>query len=102
MASRTFGQQTAANLDQIREAAGGLAANLKRTNTSLGKSITDLTLKLTETTQQLSAASGTTTTGYRRNHIRSQRHDQQIDNAATDFSKAMNNTAESVAAATHE
>jgi len=99
---KDFGQQTAANLDQIREAAGGLAANLKRTNTSLGKSITDLTLKLTETTQQLSAASGTTTTATVGITFALNAMTNKLTTAATDFSKGMNNTAESVAAATHD
>jgi hypothetical protein len=46
-----FGRQTSANLDLIREATTGLVSTLKRTNTGLGKSITDLTDKIAATTQ---------------------------------------------------
>ena len=51
-----FGRQTSTNLDQIKEATAGLATTLKRTNTGLGKSITDLTEKIAATTLGVAAA----------------------------------------------
>jgi hypothetical protein len=50
---KDFGTQSAANLDQVREATVGLATTLKRTNTGLGKSITELTDTVNGATQGL-------------------------------------------------
>jgi hypothetical protein len=53
---RDFGQQVATNLDQIREGTSGLVTTLKRTNTGLGKSIGDLTTKVSDAVQQFNTA----------------------------------------------
>jgi hypothetical protein len=91
---RDFGQQTAANLDQIREATTGLAATLKRTNTGLGKSVADLTLKVSETTQQVETATGTITTA-------TQGVSTAFNEMTSRLTATMNKTSESLTTATH-
>jgi hypothetical protein len=56
-----FGTQTAANVTRVKEATTGLVATLKRTDTSLGKSITDLTETVHKTSRDLGSATGSVT-----------------------------------------
>ena len=53
---KDFGQEVARNMDLVREASVGVVTTLKRTNTGLGKSITDLTTKIDATTLDIGTA----------------------------------------------
>ena len=86
---KDFGRETAANLEQVRDATSGLVTTLKRTNTGLGKSVTDLAATLDETAQALGASVSTASTAA-----------QQVASAASNVTHTLDVTSESVAAAT--
>jgi hypothetical protein len=97
-----FGQQTANNLDQIRQATTGLVATLKRTNTSLGKSIDDLTQKITDVNEHVTTAENTITKATQVLNTTANVMSTTITTGATTFKASMQETSAALTTATQE
>jgi len=95
-----FGRQTAGNLDQIREATTGLVATLKRTNTSLGKSIFDLTDRVSEVAGKMKDVPEAIATGTQQIGVVLNDTATTLTAAAMTLSSTMSKTSESVISST--
>jgi len=98
---KDFGQQTAVNLEQIREATSGLVSTLKRTNTGLGKSIGDLTIKVGETAVQVGTAQGTITAATQQLSTSLNDAVVKLNGGATALRETMTTASESITIATN-
>ena len=97
---KDFGQDISRNMEQVREGTAGLVAMLKRSNTGLGKSITDLAARVDDTCLQISTAAKGLTDGTQQASRAIEGAAKNLEIAATRLDNTVDQTKSSIKSAT--